>query len=104
MMAVPCRFMRASTENNRAISRFSSAAVRTMHTPEDADQSGFTGAVLADDRMDFAERHSEVDAVQRHRRAEPFADALSTRGPIGHGINAARTAPACSGRSAGHAR
>src|SRR5207249_6194060 len=76
------------------------AAVRTMHTSEDADQSGFTGAVLADDRMDFAEGHSKVDAVQRHGRAESFADALSARGRVDHRINAARTAPACSGRSA----
>src|SRR6185295_8915240 len=55
------------------------AAVGTMDATQDADQRGFAGAVLADDGVDFAKRHSEVDAVERDRRAESFAPILATR-------------------------
>ena len=74
------------------------AAVGTMDAAQDADQRRFAGAVLPDDGVDFAQRHVEVDAVERHRRAEPFADALSADGRTGHRINAEGMPPASSRR------
>ncbi len=60
------------------------AAVGTMHAAEDADQRRLAGAVLADDGVDLAERHVEVDAVERERRAEVLADACCARRRKGH--------------------
>src|SRR5262249_59751861 len=76
------------------------AAVGTMDASQNADQRGFARAVLPDDGVDFAIRHVEVDAVERHRRAEPFGDALSACGRTGHRINAAPMPPASSRRGA----
>ena len=74
------------------------AAVGTMDAPQNADQRGFARAILPHDGVDFAKRHVEVDAVERDRRAEPFADALSADGRTGHRINAERMPPASSRR------
>ena len=46
------------------------ARVGPMHAAENADQRRFAGAVLADQRVDFARHHVEIDAVERARRAE----------------------------------
>ena len=69
-----------------------------MDAAQNADQRGFARAVLPDDGVDFAKRHVEVDAVERDRGAEPFADALSADGGTGHRINAGRMPPASSRR------
>jgi len=74
------------------------AAVGTMDAAQNADQRGFARAVLPHDGVDFAKRHIEVDAVERNRCAEPFADALSADGRTGHRINAERMPPASSRR------
>jgi hypothetical protein len=67
------------------------AAVGTMHTAEDADERRLAGAVLADNGVDLAERHVEVDAVERGGRAELLADASDARRGMTHRFNAART-------------
>jgi hypothetical protein len=74
------------------------AAVWTMHAAEDADQGRLAGAVLADDGVDLAKGHVEVDAVERDRRAELLADRFGACGRMAHRINAARRQPASSRR------
>src|SRR5262249_6817862 len=69
-------------------------AVGLVHAAEDTDQRGFAGAVLADDGVDFAEPDVEVDAVERERGAESFADAFDAGGRMGHRVSAERTPPA----------
>ena len=70
------------------------AAIGTPDAAQNADQRGFAGAILADHGVDFAGADVEVDAVERERRAEMFAHALSAGGRVAHRINAARTRPA----------
>ena len=60
------------------------AAVGTPDPAENADQRGFAGAVLADQGVDFPDGDIEVDAVERDRRAEMLAHALSAGGRVAH--------------------
>ncbi len=50
------------------------AAVR-VDAREHLHQRGFAGAVFADDRMDLAFAHGQVDVVQRLHTREAFLDA-----------------------------
>ena len=43
---------------------------------EDAHQRRFAGAVLADQRMDFAGQHLEIDAIERCGRPEALANSV----------------------------
>src|SRR5262245_1135508 len=50
------------------------AGVRLVRAPEDAHQSRFAGAVLADQRVNFARADIKVDAVQRAGRTKMLGD------------------------------
>ena len=81
------RIVRIAEMTRLAIDR-DLAGVRPVHAAEDADQRRFSGAVLADQRVDFARHHVEIDVVQRARRAEVLADAARACRRGGHAPDA----------------
>ena len=54
-----------------------------MHAGDDLDQRRFAGAVLAEQRMDLARAHVEVDVLERSDAGERLGDA-------GHGDDGGR--------------
>ena len=50
------------------------ARVAREHAGDHLDQGGFAGAVLAEQRMDFAGPEREVDTLQRAQRAKTLGD------------------------------
>ena len=55
-------------------------AIRPVDAGENANQGRFAGAVLADNRMNFAGPDVKIDPVERERGAELLADALQASG------------------------
>src|SRR4029077_9065948 len=47
--------------------------VRRQRARDHVEECALAGAVLADQRVDLARRQVQVDAVERHRRAEALA-------------------------------
>src|SRR3989442_15380587 len=52
------------------------ASIPRVDTPEDADEGGLTGAVFADESVNFARAHFERHVLQRAHTREGFGDAL----------------------------
>ena len=50
-----------------------------MHAVQDLDQRRLAGAVLAEERVDLAGAHRDVDAAQRRHAAEALGDAADLR-------------------------
>jgi hypothetical protein len=67
------------------------AGVAAVVAGQDLDQGGFTGAILADQGMDFAGLHLERGLDQRRNAGEALVDAPHReQQPVGHDRNSPR--------------
>jgi hypothetical protein len=55
-----------------------------VHTAQDSDQSGLARAILADQRMNFAEIERKIDIVERPGGAELLAQGRDADGGWRH--------------------
>ena len=68
---------------NPTIVKANFAGVRRVDTGEDFDQRRLAGAVLAEQRVDFAAPDVEIDAVERQRSGESLGEARHFEKPAG---------------------
>ena len=83
VIAVDNRVVRARQAALASVDRHP-AFVGPDGAAEDAHQGRFAGAVLADQRMDFAGQHLEIDAVERRGRPEALANGVGAGRHVVH--------------------
>ncbi len=71
-------------EAHRLAAKLNLSFVRAVQARHDFDQRRFTGAILAEERVNFSGAHVEVDIVQHLQSGEGLGYSSERNGGFGH--------------------